>query len=98
MIIKRIILTSIGVIITAFLVVFIVANRQMVPLTLDPFRENSESFTYHAPLFIWLFIFFGLGVLLGNLIRWFSYHKCKKALKKSKAEIEKLKMSITNLV
>lgn len=98
MIIKRILLISIGVIITAFLIVFIVANRQVVPLTLDPFRENSESFTYHAPLFIWLFIFFGFGILLGNLIRWFSYHKCKKALKKSKAEIEKLKTSITNLV
>ncbi|WP_273757495.1 LapA family protein [Bartonella sp. AU55XJBT] len=98
MIIKRILLTSIGVIITAFLIVFIVANRQIVPLTLDPFRENSENFTYHAPLFIWLFIFFGFGILLGNLIRWFSYHKCKKALKKSQAEIEKLKTSITNLV
>lgn len=98
MIIKRILLTSISVILTAFLVVFTVANRQIVPLTLDPFRENSESFTYHAPLFIWLFIFFGVGILLGNLIRWFSYHKCKKALKKSEAEIEKLKTSITNLV
>ncbi|QEE13006.1 lipopolysaccharide assembly protein LapA domain-containing protein [Bartonella krasnovii] len=98
MIIKRILLTSIGVIITALLIVFIVANRQMVPLTLDPFRENSESFTYRAPLFIWLFIFFGFGILLGSLIRWFSYRKCKKALKKSKAEIEKLKTSITNLV
>ncbi|PIT70190.1 lipopolysaccharide assembly protein LapA domain-containing protein [Bartonella tribocorum] len=98
MIIKRILLTSICVIITAVLIVFIVANRQMVPLTFYPFRANSESFTYHAPLFVWLFIFFGFGIVLGNMIRWFSYHKCKKALKKSKAEIEKLKTSITNLV
>ncbi|WP_375636397.1 LapA family protein [Bartonella sp. AP152HLJHH] len=98
MIIKRILLTSIGVILAAVLIVFIVANRQMVPLTLDPFRANPESFTYHAPLFIWLFIFFVFGILLGNLIGWFSYHKYKKALKKSEAEIEKLKTSITNLV
>ncbi|WP_142416589.1 LapA family protein [Bartonella massiliensis] len=98
MIIKRIILTSIGVILAAFLIVFIIANRQMVPLTLAPFRANSGNFTYHAPLFIWLLIFFAIGITLGSLINWLSYHKCKRALKKSKGEIEKLKTSIANLV
>ncbi|MBB4075894.1 putative integral membrane protein [Bartonella fuyuanensis] len=98
MIIKRILLTMICVILTVFLIGFIVANRQVVTLTLDPFRENSESFTYQAPLFIWLFIFFGFGILLGSLIKWLSYLKCKKALKKSNAELEKLKISITNIV
>ncbi|WP_455480753.1 lipopolysaccharide assembly protein LapA domain-containing protein [Bartonella sp. B12(2025)] len=96
MTIKRVLLAIIWVIPTVFFVAFIVANRQMVTLTLDPFRTNSESFTYQAPFFIWLFVFFGFGILLGGLIYWFSYHKCKKALKKSKAELEKLKMSITD--
>ncbi|UNE54249.1 lipopolysaccharide assembly protein LapA domain-containing protein [Bartonella machadoae] len=83
---------------TAILVAFIIANRQMVALTLDPFWSNSESFTYHAPFSIWLFLFFGFGILLGSLMNWFAYHKCKKALKKSKAELEKLKKSITDMV
>ncbi|UTO28413.1 lipopolysaccharide assembly protein LapA domain-containing protein [Bartonella harrusi] len=83
---------------TVLFVAFIIANRQMVALTLDPFRSNSESFTYHAPFSIWLFIFFGFGILLGNLMNWFACHKCKKALKKSKAELEKLKKSITDVV
>ncbi|WP_208442057.1 lipopolysaccharide assembly protein LapA domain-containing protein [Bartonella raoultii] len=98
MIIKRIFFAIILLIPTGFLLAFIVANRQMVTLTLDPFQTNSENFTYHAPFFIWLFIFFGLGILLGNLINWFAYHKCKKALKKSKTELEKLKKSITDMV
>lgn len=98
MIIKRILLVIIVVILTAFLLVFIVANRQMVTLTFDPFRISSGNFTYRAPFFIWLFIFFGLGILLGFLINWFSYHKCKKVLKKSKAELENLKMSIKEMV
>lgn len=98
MTIKRILFAIILLIPTALLLAFIVANRQMVTLTLDPFQTNSENFTYHAPFFIWLFIFFGLGILLGSLINWFAYHKCKKALKKNKAELEKLKRSITNMV
>lgn len=95
---KRILLTITLLIPTIFLVAFIVANRQVVTLTLDLFRTNSESFTYHAPFFIWLFVFFGFGIFLGILINWFSYHKCKKALKKSNAELEKLKKSITNII
>ncbi len=98
MTIKRILLAIIVVILTAFLLAIIVANRQMVTLTLDPFQISSGNFTYHAPFFIWFFVFFGLGILLGSLINWFAYHKCKKALKKSKAELEKLKTSITDMV
>ncbi|WP_455466090.1 lipopolysaccharide assembly protein LapA domain-containing protein [Bartonella sp. B39] len=98
MTIKRVLLTIALLIPTALLLAFILANRQMVTLTLDPFRIHSENFTYHAPFFIWLFIFFGLGILLGSLINWFAYRKCKKALKKSKAELEKLKISITDMV
>ncbi|WP_317992504.1 LapA family protein [Bartonella gliris] len=95
---KRILLAIILVPITALLIAFIVANRQIVTLTLDPFRISSENFIYQAPLFIWLFIFFGLGVLLGSIINWFAYRKCKKALKESKAELEKLKMSIADMI
>ncbi len=98
MTIKRFFLAIILVILTAFLLAFIVTNRQIVTLTLDPFRISSGNFTYHAPLFIWLFIFFGLGILLGSLTNWRAYHKCKKNLKKSKAELEKLKRSITDMI
>ncbi|WP_455481990.1 LapA family protein [Bartonella sp. B35(2025)] len=94
---KRILLAIILIPPTVLLVAFILANRQMVTLTLDPFQTSFESFTYKAPLFIWLFIFFGLGVLLGSIINWFAYHRCKKKLKESRAELEKLKMSITNI-
>ncbi|GAA5104427.1 LapA family protein [Bartonella jaculi] len=95
---KRILLAIILVPITALLIAFIVANRQIVTLTLDPFRISSENFIYQAPLFIWLFVFFALGILLGRIINWCAYHKCKKALKESKTELEKLKMSITDMM
>ncbi|AQX28607.1 MULTISPECIES: LapA family protein [unclassified Bartonella] len=96
MIIKRILLAVILVPITAFLIGFIVANRQEVILTLNPLQKNSEYFTYQAPLFVWLFIFFCLGILLSSITNWFAQHKNRKTLKERKAEIEKLKVSIAN--
>ncbi|OPB32392.1 LapA family protein [Bartonella sp. AR 15-3] len=96
MIIKRFLFAVILVPITAFLISFIVANRQIVILTLYPFQNNSEYFTYQAPLFVWLFIFFCFGILLSSIINWFAQHKNRKALKESKTEIEKLKISIAN--
>ncbi|AQX20573.1 Protein of unknown function (DUF1049) [Bartonella sp. WD16.2] len=91
---KRILLAIILVPLTIFLIAFTVANRQIVTLTLDPFRTNSESFTYQAPFFVWLFIFLALGILLSSAVHWFIQRQYRKALKKSKAEFEKLKTSI----
>ncbi|WP_354188683.1 LapA family protein [Bartonella silvatica] len=98
MIIKRVFLTIVLMFFTVFLIAFVMANDQMVTLILDPFRISSARFTYRAPLFIWLFIFLGIGILLGRLINWLAYYDCKKELKKNKAELEKLKTSIADMV
>ncbi|WP_455477052.1 LapA family protein [Bartonella sp. B41] len=97
MTIKRILLAIILVPPIVLLIALIVANRQAVTLTLDPFQVKSEQFTYQAPFFIWLFVFFGLGVLLSSIINWFSHRKCKKALRESKAKLEKLKTSTADV-
>ncbi|WP_455476084.1 DUF1049 domain-containing protein [Bartonella sp. B17] len=98
MTIKHVLLTIIFVPLTFFLIALIIANRQMVVLTLNPLQTNPESLTYQAPLFIWLFIFFCFGVLFSNVINRFKHHKCIKALKESEAELEKLKASIANII
>ncbi|WP_455474156.1 lipopolysaccharide assembly protein LapA domain-containing protein [Bartonella sp. B30(2025)] len=96
--IRRIFLAIMCIPLIFFLTVFVIANRKMVVLTFNPFQTNPESFTYQAPLFIWLFIFFGLGALLSNILNKYEYRKCKKALKKSKDELEKLKASLANMI
>ncbi|MCZ2203502.1 LapA family protein [Bartonella sp. A05] len=91
---KRILLAILLVPLTIFLIAFILANRQSVTLTIDPFQTSSEHFTYQAPLFVWLFIFLGLGILLSSIIHWLAQYHSRKALKKNKAELEKLKILI----
>lgn len=93
---KRILLAIILVPLTIFLIAFTLANRQLVTLTIDPFQTNYEHLTYQAPLFVWLFIFLGLGVLLSSIIHWLTQYQYRKNLKKHKAELEQLKMLIAN--
>ncbi|WP_041583134.1 LapA family protein [Bartonella australis] len=96
MVVRRIFSVVVLALLTIFLVALIIANRQMVTLTLDPFQINPENFTYRAPFFIWIFVFFSLGVLLSSMMSWFAQRRYRRALKESKAELEKLKMSINN--
>ena len=92
---KRIFAFIILVPIAVILIAFIVANRAMVALTLNPFQPNDDKFTYHAPFFIWLFVFLIIGMIIGSLITWFTQHKYRKSLKSTKAELENLKTQAT---
>lgn len=86
-----IVLIPVGVI----LIAFIIANRETVALSLDPFQSGSESFTYHAPFFVWLFLFLAIGIIIGGISVWFSQHRFRKALKDTQTELQGLKMDIS---
>ena len=53
-------------------VVVAVANRQSVDFRLDPFSQISPALAVRMPLFAFLFLTFGAGVLLGGMASWFS--------------------------
>jgi hypothetical protein len=49
-----------------------VANRQGVDFSLDPFSQISPALAVRMPLFVLLFLTFGVGVLLGGMATWLS--------------------------
>lgn len=87
-IISLIILIPVGII----LIAFIVANRTSVALSLNPFETTGDGFVYHAPLFVWLFLFLALGIIIGGITVWFTQHRFRKALKDAQTELQGLKM------
>ncbi|EJF91041.1 lipopolysaccharide assembly protein LapA domain-containing protein [Bartonella tamiae] len=91
---KRIIALIILIPIAVILIAFIVANRQIVALTFNPFQPGSEGLTFYAPLFVWLFSFFIIGILIGGLTVWFTQHRFRKALKDTQTELQGLKLDI----
>lgn len=45
-----------------------VANRGDVVVSLDPFSRTNPAVAFEMPLYLALFIVFGLGILLGGAV------------------------------
>lgn len=80
--INIIILVPIGVV----LIVLCVANRQSVSMALNPFNAEDKVLSVTAPFFVYIFIAFIVGLVLGSLATWFSQHKYRKTAKAKKRE------------
>jgi uncharacterized integral membrane protein len=70
---KALILVPIALVI----IIFALANRQFVTLTLDPFGDTTHAFT--LPLFALAFILVILGVIIGGVATWLRQHKWRRA-------------------
>ena len=71
------------------LIVFAVANRQSVTLTLDPFGDNQISFT--LPLFVVAFLLVIFGVIIGGIAAWMRQHKWRRAAHQAEREVTALR-------
>jgi uncharacterized integral membrane protein len=74
------------------LLVFALANRQTVTVSLDPFNNGDiPSPQIVLPLFLVLIGATALGVLLGGFAVWLSQGRHRKALRDAKGQIEVLR-------
>src|SRR5262249_31613326 len=73
------------------LIVFAVANRQIVTISLDPFDSDHPAFSLTAPLFILIFVLVGLGVLLGGIAAWLRQRKWRGRARRAEAEARELR-------
>lgn len=66
---KLLILVPVGLIVLAFSI----ANRQLVPVSFDPFSNTDASTAFlTAPLFVLLFMALIIGVVIGGIATWFT--------------------------
>ncbi len=63
---KRFVLTLVFAPIAILVLLFAVANRQLVALSLDPFNAAAPALTFRAPLFLVLFAVLMVGVVVGG--------------------------------
>ncbi|HEX2019755.1 MAG TPA: LapA family protein [Aurantimonas sp.] len=88
--ISRILILVLLVPLAILLIVFCVANRQLVPVSLDPIG-NLPQFAFSAPLFILLMGAVILGVVLGGLGTWLTQAHYRRKSWKRKYEVERLR-------
>lgn len=60
------------------LIVFCVANRQIVTLAFNPFRPEDQVLSLSAPFFVFIFITLIIGMLVGSATTWLTQGKYRK--------------------
>lgn len=75
-------------------VLLAVANREPVPLSLDPFAQGASTFSVNVPLFLVIFGAVMLGVLIGGTASWLVQGKHRSAERRYKREAQRLRSEV----
>lgn len=82
-----VILVPLGVV----LVVFAVANREVVTLTFDPFDRTQPAFALRMPLFLLSFMLVAIGMLIGSFATWLRQHRWRARAREAEREVRLLR-------
>ncbi|MBK8457994.1 MAG: LapA family protein [Phyllobacteriaceae bacterium] len=72
------------------LVALAVANRGGADFTLDPFHPGNPALTLHWPLFVYLFIALGIGLVTGSAVTWMKQGRYRRQARDNATEIRRL--------
>lgn len=73
------------------LVVFAVANRHVVTLSLDPFNATEPVLSVRLPLFVLLIAAAVLGVIAGGVSTWVRQRHWRRSARRSEAELKQMR-------
>jgi hypothetical protein len=73
------------------IVMFAVANREVITVSFDPFDPVHPALALNMPLFILIFILVGLGVLVGGIAAWLRQHKWRARARQAEAAARDLR-------
>jgi uncharacterized integral membrane protein len=76
------------------IVMFAVANRQIVTVTFDPFDTVKPAFAMTMPLFMLIFVLVGVGVLIGGVAAWLKQHKWRTRARHAEAQVRDLRAEL----
>jgi uncharacterized integral membrane protein len=81
-ILNLLILLPLGIV----LIVFCVANRQIVTMAFNPFRPEDEVMALNAPLFVFLFVALIVGMVIGSLVTWLAQGRHRRRARREARE------------
>ena len=93
---NRFVLIAVFVPLAIVLVALAVANRGMVPFTLDPFNPGNPALTWQLPLFALLFAAVAAGMVIGSVATWLKQGRYRKLARQRGQEAEALKQNVAS--
>jgi uncharacterized integral membrane protein len=73
------------------LIAFVVANRQWVTLSFDPFNVPHPTFAIPMPLWAVLMVGLFIGIFVGWTASWAKQGRARKKARAEKAELDRLR-------
>jgi uncharacterized integral membrane protein len=70
---------------------FAVANRRWVTVSLDPFSADAPAYSVELPMFLLVFIALIAGVIIGGTAVWFGKLQWRMAAHRAEKEVARLK-------
>ena len=70
---------------------FAVANRRWVTVSLDPFSAEAPAYALDLPMFLVIFAALILGVIIGGISVWFGKLRWQMAAHRSEKELARVK-------
>ena len=89
-IVSAIILVPLAIVI----VMFAVANREIINVSFDPFDTAHPAFALKLPLFILIFVLVGLGVVIGGIAAWLKQHKWRARARRAETQARELRAEL----
>jgi hypothetical protein len=79
-------------------VVFLIANRALVAVSLNPFADESGFLTSPPlPMWVWLMMMLFVGVALGSLGMWSSNAPNRRKARELRAELKSVRSELANI-
>ncbi len=76
------------------LLMFAVANRQLVTVSFDPFNTVQPAASLTVPLFVLTFILVLLGVFIGGLAAWMRQSRYRRAARVLEGDVAGLRREV----
>src|SRR5262245_46190165 len=95
--IRKIVSALILVPLAIVFVVFAVANRQIVTVSLDPFDPSNPHIALALPLFALILVLIICGVIVGGIAAWLKQAKWRRAARRAELEARVLRAEVDEL-
>ena len=79
------------------ILMFAVANREIVTVSFDPFSTTQPAASITVPLFALIFILVTLGVIIGGIASWLRQSEYRRAVRQRDLDVDSLRRQIETL-
>ena len=90
-VLRKFIVIAVLVPLAILVVMFAVANREIITVSFDPFDSVAPALAFKMPLFMLIFALVTVGVVVGGIAAWLKQHKWRMRARRAEAEARDLR-------